>query len=123
MSIITVPGRTWFGGRMFQASRAAAVISIALLVLAVTTRWSYGFYTFLRIVVCGSAIYLAVIAYQLHKIPLAWGLGGLAVLFNPLIPIYMRRTQWRWFDLLALLVFLISLGVVRNRPNVPPHTS
>lgn len=108
---------------MFQASRAAAVTSIFLLVLAVITRWPYGFYTFLRIVVCGSAICLAVLAYQLHKVPLAWGLGGLAILFNPLIPIYMRRAQWRWFDLLALLVFFISLGVVRHRPTAPLHTS
>jgi hypothetical protein len=34
----------------------------------------------------------------------------------------MRRTQWRWFDFFALLVFLISLGVLRHKPGVTPHT-
>lgn len=108
---------------MLQPSKVAAVASIILLVLAVTTGWPYGFYTFLRIVVCGTAIWLAVEAYQLEKVPLAWVLGGLAVLFNPLIPIYMRRMQWRWFDFLALLVFAISVGILRPRRPEATHVS
>ena len=108
---------------MLQPSKVAAIASIILLVLAVTTRWPYGFYTFLRIVVCGTAIWLAVEAYQLGKLPLAWILGGLAVLFNPVIPIYMRRTPWRWFDVLALLVLAISVGIVRRRPADATRTS
>jgi hypothetical protein len=107
---------------MLQASRVAAIISIVLLTLAVATRWPYGFYTFLRIAVCASAISLAAQAYQLQKAPLAWVLGGLAVLFNPLIPIYMRRTQWRWFDFLALLVLAISVAIVRPRRADASHS-
>src|SRR5690349_12159532 len=92
------------GLKMVKPSKVAAVASMILLLLAVSTRLPYGFYTFLRIVVCGTAIWLAVEAYQLRKLPLAWVvLGALAVLFNPLIPIYMRRAQWRSFDFLALL--------------------
>ena len=108
---------------MLQPSKVAAIASIILLVLAVTTRWPYGFYTFLRIVVCATAVWLAVEAYQFGKTPLAWVLGGLAVLFNPLIPTYMRRTQWRWFDCLALLVLAISVGIVRPRRAEASHSS
>ena len=108
---------------MLQPSKVAAIASIILLVLAVTTRWPYGFYTFLRIVVCATAVWLAVEAYQFRKTPLALVLGGLAVLFNPLIPIYMRRTQWRWFDFLALLVLVISVGIVRPRRADVSHSS
>ena len=100
---------------MFQPSKVAAIVSIVLLLLAVVSRWPYGFYTFLRIVVCGTAIWLGVEAYQFRKTPVTCVLGGLAVLFNPLIPIYMRRTQWRWFDFLALLVLAISVGIVRPK--------
>lgn len=107
---------------MFQASRVAAIISSFLLLGALIARWPYGFYTFLRIVVCASAICLATQAYQLQKALWTWVLGGVAVLFNPVFPIYMQRAQWRWFDFLALVVFLISLGVVRHRPAAP-HTS
>lgn len=108
---------------MLQPSRVAAIASIILLVLAVSTRWPYGFYTFLRIVVCATAVWLAVEAYQLRKAPLAWVLGGLAVLFNPLVPIYMRRMQWRWFDFLALLVLAISVGILGPRRAEATHVS
>jgi hypothetical protein len=108
---------------MLQPSKVAAIVSIVLLVLAVFSRWPYGFYSFLRIVVCGTAAWLAVEAYQLRKTPLACVLGGLAVLFNPLFPIYMRRTQWRWFDLLALLVLAISVVILRPKRAEATHSS
>jgi hypothetical protein len=108
---------------IFQPSKVAAIVSIVLLVLALISRWPYGFYTFLRIVVCGTAIWLGVEAYQLRKVPLAWMLGGLAVLFNPLIPIYIRRAQWRWFDFLALLVLAISVVVLRPMRAEATHSS
>jgi len=41
------------------ASLLAALASMALLSLAVLGRWPYGFYNVLRLVVCGSAIYVA----------------------------------------------------------------
>ena len=106
---------------MLQPSKLAAIASIILLALAVTTRWPYGFYTFLRLVVCPTAVWLAVEAYQFRKTPLVWVLGGLAVLFNTLIPIYMRRTQWRWFDFVALLVLVTSVAIVRPWPADAAH--
>ena len=108
---------------MLQPSKVAAIASIILLVLAVTIRWPYGFYTFLRSVVCATAVWLAFEAYQFRKTPLAWVLALLAILFNPLIPIYMRRMQWRWFDFLALLVLAISVVILRPKRAEATHSS
>jgi len=108
---------------MPQTGRVAAIISILLLFLAIIERWPYGFYTFLRIVVCVSALYLAFQAHKIHKPFSTWVLGGVAVLFNPFVPIYMQRTQWRWFDFLGLVVFVASLGVVRARRSELNGTS
>ena len=108
---------------MLQSSRVVVAISMAFLALAVIRRWPYGFYTFLRIVVCATAMWWALQAYQSRKPILIWTLGAIAVLFNPIIPIYMRRSQWHWFDLLAFLVFAISALVVRQKPDERSHTS
>jgi hypothetical protein len=108
---------------LLQPSKVAAFASIILLLLGVIFRWPHGFYTFLRIAVCGTSIWLGVEAYQFRNTPLTCVLGGLAVLFNPLIPIYMRRTQWRWFDFLALLVLAISVGIVRPKRAEATHSS
>jgi FtsH-binding integral membrane protein len=103
---------------LFDAeSKIAAILSSVLLLLAAVHRWPIGFYTALRLVVCGSAIYLAYRAHQLQKGFWVWIFGAVAVLFNPLVPVYLRRTQWRWFDGAALLVFMISLGVVRSKAD------
>ena len=65
--------------------------SIALLVLAVVNRWPYGFYTLLRLVVCASAIFLAVQAQELAKNQWAWIMGAIAILFNPMAPLLRVR--------------------------------
>jgi FtsH-binding integral membrane protein len=95
-------------------STIVTVLSIILLSLAIVHRWPIGFYTALRLVVCGSGIYLAFRAHQLQKGFWVWIFGAVAILFNPLIPIYLRRGQWRWIDGAALVVFLMSLGLVRS---------
>jgi hypothetical protein len=77
---------------MFQSSRVAAIISILLLSLALSRRWPFGFYTLLRLTVCASAVYIAFQAHRFNKAVWTWVLGGVAVLFNPIVPIYMRRT-------------------------------
>ncbi len=70
-----------------------------MLCSAVIPVWPDGFYALLRLVVCCAAGYAA---YRLnnneklsgHCIPLV----GLAILFNPLVPIHMDRLFWLPID-------------------------
>jgi len=50
-----------------RVSNVPAIASVIVLALAVLGRWPYGFYEILRLVVCGSAIYLAIYVHQLRK--------------------------------------------------------
>jgi hypothetical protein len=99
---------------MLKTRSAVTLVSIALLVLAAAGRWPYGFYTFLRIVVCGSAVYMAAEAYQTRDVLWTCVMGAAALLFNPLVPVYLRRSQWRWFDVFAIVVFILSLRFIRS---------
>jgi hypothetical protein len=63
-----------------------AFISSAFLLAAVFGRWPYGFYTFVRLIVCGCAVYLAVRTKTVRSTAWPWILGGMAVLFNPICP-------------------------------------
>lgn len=66
----------------------------------------YGYYTFMRIVVCGASAY---IAYQLvtenkgHIWP--WLFGLITILFNPIIVIHMSKETWMLVDGLACILF------------------
>ena len=78
------------------------------LLLAVTNL-PIGFYTFLRIVVTIGAIYI--IGAEVQKsITIPTILFGLiAILFNPLLPIYFYdKTAWVPYDLISGIIFLIK---------------
>lgn len=69
--------------------------------------WPYGYYLFLRLVVCGAAGYAA---WILRSRP-----GGetrfvilvmIALLFNPVFPVFLPRLLWLIMDLGTALYFL-----------------
>ena len=83
------------------------LIAALLLCLAVIPVWPYGYYVFLRLVVCGGAAYAAFklrLDSRLQKnfLPLVLT----AVLFNPVITVPLAREIWIFIDLGAAVYFL-----------------
>ena len=73
----------------------------------------YGYYTLLRFVVCGVAGWSAYVAFGMEKLGWGWVLGGIALVFNPLIPIHLAREIWAPIDVAVAVMLLISIAVVR----------
>ena len=78
----------------------------------------YGYFTFMRIIVCCVAGYCAVLASEQHKGSWMWILGGIAVLFNPIIPIRMTRETWKIVDIAVAVVLLVSFFFVKGAKRV-----
>jgi hypothetical protein len=93
----------------------------ALLVIAVA-RLPYGYYTFMRIVTCGAAIWIAIVGFREKGIGSFWPVlfALVAALFNPLIPIHFHRAIWFYLDLATAALFLLHLIIVRSNPGVAP---
>ena len=87
------------------------LVPVALL-LAATAKLPYGYYTFTRIVVCASAAFIAVAGWEASRF---WSVpfGLLAILFNPIFPIYLHRGTWFYFDIAAAIAFAAHLVLVR----------
>ena len=98
-----------------------AIIPALLLVAAVFGRWPYGFYTLLRLIVCGCSIYLAVKATSTRTVAWTWIMGAMAVLFNPILPIRMQRSDWQIVDALAAVTLLVFVAVYK--PTAIPNRS
>jgi hypothetical protein len=77
----------------------------------------YGYYTLLRWVVTASAVLIMVIAWQSTSQWAIWPFLVIAILFNPLAPIYMSRESWRPIDILGGLAFLAAAGVLQRKPH------
>lgn len=81
------------------ATAALAFVAIADL--------PYGYYRFLRWIVCAVAIASAIQLHKEQRQGLAWVLGAVALLFNPLVPVHFEKATWRIFDGAAGVAFLI----------------
>ena|SRR5271155_6210391 len=82
------------------------LIPVAVLLLA-TARLPYGYYTVLRIAVFVFAAVIAIAEWnegvQGQVISIAFGF--VALLFNPLVPIHLKRATWFYIDIgIAVLI-------------------
>ena len=85
-----------------------AIIATVLLLVAIAPL-PYGYYQFLRWVVCGASVFIAYTAYTWSKIWAVWLFGVVAVLFNPILPIHLTKEIWQPIDLVCALLFILSL--------------
>jgi hypothetical protein len=44
-----------------------------------------------------------------------WVMGGILILFNPFVPVHLRRSDWLPIDFVAAVVFVVSLATIRER--------
>lgn len=85
-------------------------IIVAILLLLSFFPWPYGYYTFLRWVVTAAGVYYAYYLYTVEKKNF-WLAGCIvaAILFNPLVPIYLgTKSIWSVIDVIVA-AFFISL--------------
>jgi len=88
-------------------------IAIMMLLLAIPPMWPYGYYTLLRLVVTGAGIFAAFMAYGMGKNVWTYILGGIALLFNPLIPVHLDKETWGVIDLVVAIAFFVSIWCIR----------
>jgi hypothetical protein len=91
----------------------ARIIAIILLLIALGDL-PYGFYTLLRLVVFGASAWSAFIALGLDKKSWGWILAFIALLFNPIIPIYLDKEIWTGIDSVVALILFISIFSVNE---------
>jgi hypothetical protein len=88
----------------------------ASLLLAVSSRWPYGSYVLLHLVVCAVSLYWASEAFKQSQIFWVWALGTNAFLFSPIFPMRIGRSDWEIIDVVAaaFLVVWLSFSAYRD---------
>ncbi len=88
----------------------ACGVAILMLLLAIPSgMWSYGYYIFLRWIITGTAILILWIAYNLKQEVWTWIMAGIAILFNPIMPIHLDKETWVIIDFVVAVIFLASI--------------
>lgn len=65
----------------------------------------YGYYILLRLIVCGTAIYLTWYTKTINRRGWMWTMGFISCLFNPFIPVFLDRATWGLIDLVLAIIF------------------
>ena len=69
----------------------------------------YGFYNLSRIVVCGCSLYYAYQFFQNKDNTFVWIFGFFAVLYNPIIPVYLYEKEiWMVVNIITAIIFFIK---------------
>lgn len=91
-------------------------VVVILLIAILSDSLDIGYFTFLRWVVSVASIYYAYFIYKKEQ-KLSywfWNFIVLAILFNPIIPVYLVRDTWVLFDLVTLILFMIHGYKIRK---------
>ena len=97
---------------------APAVVAGVLLLIAIAPL-EYGYYTFLRIAVTVTAVWVVVAAVRSRQD--GWVVAGaiVAILFNPVIPVWLTKGIWTPIDIgTSVLVVLAGVFVRVRRERV-----
>ena len=85
----------------------AWLIAAVVLVFAAAEKQPDSFYTMLRWVCCAVFVYSAVTSFQMKRVLWLAIFAVLGLLFNPVFPLGLDRTQWivaDWFSIGAMVV-------------------
>lgn len=101
---------------LIRNKNIASIIAILILLLAIPEGiWPYGYYVFLRWIVTGVAIFVLWTAYNLKKQGWLWLMVGIAILFNPIIPIHLDKGMWMVIDFIVAILFLVSIFKIKPK--------
>ena len=97
-----------------KVSKIPAAASVVMLFLIITPIVSGVAYIALLFVVCVSAVYLIFKAKALKKKSWAWTMLGIAILYNPLLPIRLERVDAALANTIVACIFITSLIKIRE---------
>jgi hypothetical protein len=88
------------------------IILTVLMLFGAIAEWPYGYYTFLRWITCITSI---LVAFQAFEKNIDWAkviFIVIAILFNPLAPIYLSRSIWIPLDVVTAVLFILAIRVL-----------
>jgi hypothetical protein len=87
---------------MMREDRPRTVFPLAIAAVALMLAilpWPYAYYQLLRLGVTAVSVYYAWESHQVGYHKSVWFFGAVALIFNPLVPVYLDRDLWAVIDI------------------------
>jgi len=88
------------------------IILTIFILFGAIAEWPYGYYTMLKWITCISSILVVLQAFEKN---IDWAkvvFIVIAILFNPLAPIYLSRSTWMPLDIITAIFFIFAIRIV-----------
>lgn len=83
-------------------------IAIVLLLIAVIPIWPYFFYQFLKLAIFGASAFSVYLYHKEKNTKWMVTMIVIAIIFNPINPLYFGHFLWSIVDIIVALFFLMS---------------
>ncbi|MDR3739488.1 MAG: hypothetical protein P4L40_10755 [Terracidiphilus sp.] len=93
------------------------LVAAGFLLLAASSHWPYAFYALLRVAVCAVGLYMAYSSFSARRTLWVWLCGIVAVVFNPILPMRMHRSDWSILNIVAAGIFILWIVASIVREN------
>lgn len=108
--------------KTLKFSSIPAIIAIIVLLLTFIDWHSYGYYTIMKFIVTGTMVYYAYYIYEVVKQKgfWFWSSAAIAIIFNPIVPVYLGdKSVWGAVDIIVIgfLVWLL-INIRKKSLNV-----
>ena len=92
-------------------------IAPAVLLVVALLPWPYGYYTFLRLSICGASVFLAYGQWIHENSVDKWVIvfSAIAVLYNPFVPVYLTREIWSILNVATAVMFILHFASIKRR--------
>jgi len=93
------------------------ITSGIILLLAIPSGWAYDFYILLRWIIFITSL---IVANGFYKSKLNnWMLvfGGIAFLFNPIVPVHLTKSSWVLIDFVAAVLFFLATLSIEQKSH------
>lgn len=119
------PARAPVDNRRLVALRhhASVWVAPAILLIAALFPWPYGYYGLLRLAVFVVSAWIAYEQWRFDDAVSGWvvAFGGVALLYNPFMPVHLTREIWSVLNIATAVLFLAHLralkGLIAERPG------
>ena len=88
------------------------IILTILMLFGAIAEWPYGYYSILRWITCITSILVVLQAFEKN---IDWAkvvFIVIAILFNPLFPIYLSRSTWIPLDIITAMLFIFAMKIL-----------
>ena len=88
------------------------IILTIFMLFGAIAEWPYGYYILLRWITCITSI---LVSFQAFEKNIDWAkvvFIVIAILFNPLAPIYLSRSIWIPLDIVTAILFIFAIRIL-----------